>query len=133
MIGQFLGTKLEYPAVGISFGLDRLYIILEAREKDKIKTITEAFVIPINEKKEAEEIVRKLREAGIKTETDIMERGPSKNLQYADSLKIPFVLFVGEEEVKAKKFKLKEMSSGKEYSETVDEIVEKIKERRKEE
>ncbi len=133
MIGQFLGTKLEYPAVGISFGLDRLYIILESREKEKIKTITEVLVIPINAKKEAEELVRKLREAGIKTEADIMERGPSKNLQYADSLKIPFVLFVGEEEVKAKKFKLKEMRSGKEYNENVDAIIGKIKESRKEE
>lgn len=132
MIGQFLGTKLEYPAVGISFGLDRLYIILEAREKEKAKTITEVLVIPINAKKEAEEVVRKLRESGIKTETDIMERGPSKNLQYADSLKIPFVLFVGEEEIKAKKYKIKEMKSGKEYNENIDKVVELMRKHRKE-
>lgn len=131
MISQFLGTKLEYPAVGISFGLDRLYILLEAKEKEKKKTVTEVFVIPINMKKEAGALVRKLRETGIQTEVDIMSRGPSKNLQYADSLKIPFVLFVGEEEVKAKKYKLKEMQSGKEHTESVEGVIAKIKEKRK--
>ena len=130
MIGQFLGTKLEYPAVGISFGLDRLYLIIEAREKERVKTVTEVLVIPINAEKEAEEIAESLREHGIRTETDIMGRGPSKNLQYADALKIPFVLFVGEEEVKAKKYKLKNMKTGKECLETVEKVITNVKENR---
>ena len=130
MIGQFLGTKLEYPAVGISFGLDRLYLIIEAREKERVKTVTEVLVIPINAEKEAEEIAESLREHGIRTETDIMGRGPSKNLEYADALKIPFVLFVGEEEVKAKKYKLKNMKTGKECLETVEKVITNVKENR---
>ncbi|MEK6921197.1 MAG: histidine--tRNA ligase, partial [Nanoarchaeota archaeon] len=127
MIGQFLGTKLEYPAVGISFGLDRLYMIIEGREKEKVKTVTEVLVIPIHAEKEAELIAESLREEGIKTETDIMGRGPSKNLQYANALKIPFVLFVGEEEVKAKKYKLKNMKTGKETVATIEEIFKIVK------
>ncbi len=131
MIGQFLGTKLEYPAVGISFGLDRLYIIIETREKERVKTVTEVLVISINAEREAEKIAEALREQEIRTETDIMGRGPSKNLQYADSLKIPFVLFVGEEELKAKKYKLKNMKTGKESLESAERVIAVIKESRK--
>ncbi|MBI5072819.1 ATP phosphoribosyltransferase regulatory subunit [Candidatus Woesearchaeota archaeon] len=127
MIQQFLGSPQEYPAVGISFGLDRLYIIMEQREKEKPKTVTEVFVIPINTEKECAHIVQELRDENICTETDLMKRGPSKNLQYANSLGIPFVLFVGEEEVKAKKYKLKNMKTGNEEMLTVAECLHEIK------
>ena len=53
-----------------------------------------------------------------------MERGPSKNLQYADSLGIPYVLFVGKEELKQNKVKLKDMKSGKEQMMNAEELVE---------
>ena len=58
---------------------------------------------------------------------DIMGRGLSKNLDYANKLGIPFVLFVGEDELKAKKFKLKDMESGEESMLTVSGIVKKVK------
>ena len=130
IIQQFLGSAQEYPAVGISFGLDRLSIILEQRKKEKQKTITEVFVIPVipvNAEKLIAVLLNKLRDAGIKTETDLMKRGISKNLQYANSLGIPFVLFVGEEEVKIKKYKLKEMKTGKETMLSIDECIRILK------
>lgn len=127
MIQQFLGSPQEYPAVGISFGLDRLYIIMEQREKEKPKTVTEVFVIPINTEKECAPIVQQFRDENICTETDLMKRGPSKNLQYANSLGIPFVLFVGEEEVKVKKYKLKNMKTGNEEMLAISECMHEIK------
>ena len=123
MISQFLGSSQEYPAVGISFGLDRLFIILEKRKKQLKKTVTNLFVIPINTKEESTKIVAELRESGIKVETDLLQRGPSKNLAYANALGIPYVLFIGEDEVKAKKYKLKNMSTGKEENLSVSDIV----------
>ncbi len=50
-------------------------------------------------------------------------RGPSKNLQYANSMGIPYVLFVGEEELRQGKVKLKDMNSGKEQLMTAEELV----------
>jgi histidyl-tRNA synthetase len=123
MIQQFLGSPQEYPAVGISFGLDRICLLEKA---EKIKTVTQVFVVSIDKDKEAREIARALREAGIKTETDIVGRGPSKNLAYANSLGIPYVLFVGADEVKSKKYKFKNMKTGKEFSGKIEEIVEKL-------
>lgn len=126
MIGQFLGSTQEYPAVGISFGLDRLFIILEKRKKQMKKTVTRLFVIPINTKNETLKIVAELREKGVKVETDLLERGPSKNLAYANALGIPYVLFVGEDEVKSKKYKLKDMTTGKEEMLSLIELVTRL-------
>lgn len=120
MIQQFLGSTQEYPAVGISFGLERICFLEKA---EKIKTVTHVFVVSIDKDKQAREVAGKLREAGINTETDLVGRGPSKNLAYANSLGIPFVLFVGSEEVKKKKYKLKNMKTGKEISINIKKIV----------
>jgi histidyl-tRNA synthetase len=43
-----------------------------------------------------------------------MNRGLSKNIKYADAYNIPFVLFVGEDELKSGEFKLKNLKSGEE-------------------
>lgn len=130
MIQQFLGSPQEYPAVGISFGLDRIFLILESRLKAKEqsmqKTVTELFLIPINTEKHCQLLAEKFRDAGVKTEIDLMGRGPSKNLQYANSLGIPYVLFVGTDEIKKKKYKLKDMKTGKEIAETIEGVAKKI-------
>lgn len=127
MIGMFLGGGKEYPATGVSFGIEPIYEALKLSKKmDKRKTVTQVFVIPIQTLKTSMDITRKLRKAGINTEIDIMGRGISKNLSYANSMGIPFVLFVGEKEIKKKKFKLRNMKSGKEKMLKLGEIPKKI-------
>ncbi|GAF75020.1 unnamed protein product, partial [marine sediment metagenome] len=53
--------------------------------------------------------------------------GISKNLDYANSLKIPFVIFLGKKELKAKKFKLRDMKTGKEKLMTEKSLVKELK------
>ena len=115
MIGQFLGRG-EYPAVGTSFGLDRLYDAIIERNQGKaaIKTVTKVFVIPIGTIGKSIKIAQQFREAGIKTEIDLMGRGVSKNLNYANSLGIPYVIFIGEDELRQNKVKVRDMKSGEE-------------------
>ncbi|MFH1377077.1 MAG: histidine--tRNA ligase [Candidatus Woesearchaeota archaeon] len=124
MIGNFLGGKREYPAVGISFGLDRIVL---AMKKEKFENIVKVYVIPIGIKEKAFEIVEKLRENGINSDIDFNSRSISKNLDYASKLNIPYVIFLGEKELKLKKFKLKDMNSGKECLLDFKELVKKIK------
>lgn len=59
-------------------------------------------------------IALSLRGKGLKVDLDILVRGTFKYLQYADALSIPYVLIVGEDELKAEKLKLKNMESGEE-------------------
>jgi histidyl-tRNA synthetase len=124
LISSFLSSKQEYPAVGISFGLD---VLNDAIKKKSKQTVTQLFIIPINTQKESMKICQKFRDAGIKTEIDIMDRGPSKNLKYANSKSIPFIAFIGEDELKKGKVKLKDMNSGKEKFLSVDDAIAEIK------
>jgi len=126
MIGEFLG-KGDFPAVGISFGLDRIYDAFIENDKTSAKTVTQVFVIPIQTFEESLKIAEHLRNSGFKVEIDLAGKGPSKNLQYANSLGIPFVIFVGGEEVKAGKVKLKDMKSGEEKLVSVAEAIKLLK------
>src|SRR3989338_368899 len=114
MIGAFLEGNKDYPAVGIAFGLEPITEILKTRVKDVKKTVTKYFIIPIKTLKESLIVAKKLRDKEINTDIDLMDRGISKNLDYANSLGIPFVIIIGPEELKQKKVKVRDMKSGKE-------------------
>ncbi|HLG23789.1 MAG TPA: histidine--tRNA ligase [Candidatus Nanoarchaeia archaeon] len=113
MIGSLL-EKESVPAMGVSFGVDRIYDAMLEKNDEKPKTTVKVYVIPIKTVDESLEIVKKLRDSGINTDIDLIGKGPSKNLDYANALKIPYVLFVGKKELEEGKFKLRDMKSGKE-------------------
>ncbi|MBI2545866.1 histidine--tRNA ligase [Candidatus Woesearchaeota archaeon] len=130
MIQQFLGSKQEFPAVGISFGLDVIIDALKIEGKEK--TVTKVYIIPIGLKrgesaklslKDAIGIAQEFRNAGIAVDIDLVGRGVSKNLEYANALGIPFVAFIGEEEMKLNKVKIKNMQSGEEKLVSVEDAV----------
>lgn len=125
MIGMFIG-KGEYPATGISFGLEPIFEALKERRKESVKTVTQVLVIPIQTLKESIKIAKALRELGVKTEIDLLGRGISKNLNYANSLGIPYVIFVGKRELAKNKVKLRDMKSGKEILLSPEEIPKNI-------
>jgi len=123
MISGFLGSG-DYPATGISFGIEPIFeaLKLEKKVKEK-KTVTKVFIIPIRTMKESLEIAQELRESGVKTEVDLMGRGISKNLKYANSMSIPYVVFVGQKELDAGKLTLRDMKTGKEEKLSVKKIA----------
>jgi len=130
MIGSFLGKgNGNYPAVGISFGLDRIYDALIEKQKTRQKTAAKAYVIPIKALNESMKIAQQLREAGINTDIDLMEKGPSKNLEYANSLGIPYVIFVGKKELEDNKLKLRDMGSGEEGMLEIGELIKRLKDK----
>ena len=91
---------------GISFGLERLSSLA------KIKTEQEKYlIVSLNKDKETIKLANKLRKNKI---VSIFYGKPSKALDYANSYDYNKVIFVGEKEVKNKKFKIKDMKSGKE-------------------
>lgn len=124
MIGDFLGGNRKIPAVGISFGLEPLSVVLGARAKGK--SVAQLYIIPIGTQTESMVIAQQLRAAGMNVDMDLMDRGPSKNLDYARAMGIPFTLFIGQDELKAKKFKLRDMEKGKEELLTIKDIEKKM-------
>jgi len=102
--GSYLVDNIQ--CTGLSFGLDRLQKIASIK-LDNLQCL----IINIEQDKETIELAEKLRENEIIT---IILDKISKGLDYANKNKIPFVIFVGKEEIKQKKFKLRNMNSGKE-------------------
>ena len=123
MVGNFIGNNQKYPAVGVAFGLDRIELAIKLQEK----TTTKVYVIPIKQTQKASEVVNELRNKEINADMDLMGRSISKNLDYANVLGIPYVVFIGEDEVKKNKFKLRDMQSGKEELLPILDIIKKLK------
>jgi histidyl-tRNA synthetase len=98
-----------FQCTGISFGLERISNLFELKEDSAIEKY---LVISLEQDKEAIKLVQNLREKG--KSVQIYYGKPSKALDYANSYGINNVIFVGSDEVKAKKFKVKDMKSGKE-------------------
>ncbi|MEK6872913.1 MAG: ATP phosphoribosyltransferase regulatory subunit [Nanoarchaeota archaeon] len=103
--GSYLVNGIQ--STGISFGLDRLELLAKIKIPDK-----KVLIISLNQDKKAVLLADKIR--NLKVPCQIFYGKPTKALDYANSYSIPIVIFIGEEEVKKKKFKLKNMTTGKE-------------------
>ena len=103
--GSYLVNNVQ--STGISFGLDRLELISQIESGFK-----KILIISLNQDKKAISLADKIRSLNIPT--SIYYNKPGKALDYANSLNIPLVIFLGEKEVKSKKLKIKNMNTGKE-------------------
>ena len=117
----------ELAATGISFGIDRILDTIE--EKIQRKTKTKVFVIAVGRELavQAIELTQKLRKLGVNAELDLMQRGISKNLDYAGKKGIPYTIIIGQKELQKNCFKLRDMESGEEKLIKIGEL-EKLKE-----
>ncbi len=140
MIGKY--ANRDFPAVGVSFGLEPIAEAIKEQKKERRKTSTQVFIAPIVIErigaKKQEDIIKetfvlaeKLRKENINTEVDLMERVPAKNIEYANAMNIPFIVFLGENEVKEKKYKLRDLNARKEILVSVKELVEQVQNARK--
>lgn len=104
-VGKLLNRDIS--AVGISFGLERVTELANI----KVDSIPKVIVISIEEDKSALKLLKTLRSSGIPSM--IMTKATNA-LEYANSQSIPYVIFIGEDEVEKKKFKIKILASGEE-------------------
>ncbi|MBU0898642.1 MAG: histidine--tRNA ligase, partial [Nanoarchaeota archaeon] len=119
------------PATGVGIGVERILEILETKKmfpKD-LQPGPKVFIVPINDKakKEAFRLTQELRSAGISADTDLTGKKFKKNLEYADSQKIPYAIIIGEKEIKQKKYLLKDMAKRKESRLSLSGIINKLK------
>ncbi len=127
MIGKFMGGGREVPAVGVAFGLEPIMDTLKLQNKVGGKTGVTVFVVPLGTVAESLKIVQELRTTGVKAGFSLGMKRMSKNLEYANSLGIPYVLILGEDELKQKKVLLRDMKSGEQQLLTLKDIVRKLK------
>ena len=119
----------EAPATGISIGLDRLVYALMQKKEFKVKQ-SKPVVICIFNKNSMKEYIglqTLLRNAGISTEIYPGESKLKKQMEYANKIKSPAVILYGEDEIKSSKPTLRNLSTGKEKSIEIKELVNEIK------
>lgn len=114
IITDFIDNGNEYPAIGMSFGLDVIYEVLNKMNSDEEKPIVDLFVIPMDTKVESFKFTNALRREGIKVEIEKLDRRVKKSMNYANKGNIPFVTVIGNEEAANGKIKLKNMKTGEE-------------------
>ena len=117
--------------VGISFGADRIYDVLNTLDlypKDSINA-TQLLFINFGEKETAYclPLVTKARQAGIRTEMFPDAAKMKKQMSYANAKQIPFVVLAGENEMNEGKVTLKNMITGEQQMVSGDELVAIVK------
>ncbi len=122
----------DMSGVGISFGLDRIYLVMEELNLFPQAVNASSEVIFLNmgetEMSYAIKAVTKLRDLGIKTEIYPDKAKVGKQFQFADKKSIPFAVLVGSEEMAAEKFTLKNLVSGNQELVSFEELVNSIQE-----
>ena len=110
-------TDKKLPGVGISIGLTRLFYKLNEMNliKANKKAIADVLIIPmVDDLTIPIRIANKLRQEGTNTEVYLNNKKLKAKFKYADKLKIPYVIVIGEDEIKAQKYTLKNMETGEE-------------------
>ncbi|MEK9182367.1 MAG: histidine--tRNA ligase [Patescibacteria group bacterium] len=107
----------KIPAVGFGMGDVTTRDVLETYNLlPKYKPATELYICVLEEKYQnyANKLAQRLREEGLNVSVDYSNKKAGDQIKYADKNLIPFVVCIGENEVKNKEFKVKNLKSGEE-------------------
>lgn len=122
-------TDKVLPGVGMSIGLTRLFFILNdigLIKADK-KSISDVLVVSMVEDLEKSiEVANALRNAGINTEIYFDNKKIKAKFKYADKLNIPYVIVIGEDEIKSGLLTIKNMQEGTQEQLEIEKIIEKL-------
>ncbi|WP_090756410.1 histidine--tRNA ligase [Nonlabens sp. Hel1_33_55] len=121
----------DMSGVGISFGLDRIYLVMEELGlfPDTVKVGVQVLFINFGEVEASYclKLMFRFRESEIKTELYPDSGKMKKQMTYADKNDIPFVILAGEDEIESGKLTLKNMKTGEQNQLTADELINKFK------
>ena len=124
-------TDRKLPGVGISIGLTRLFYVLGEQgmlNGDLPTAPADVLILPMTEDLSAAvTLATKLRDAGVRTQLYTEQKKFKAKMNYADKLKVPYVYFLGEDEINAGVVSCKDMRTGEQVKLPRAEAVEKAK------
>ena len=123
-------TDKQLPGVGISIGLTRLFFVLEDQGylNDQLNTApADVLILPMTEDLSAAiALATQLRNAGVRTQLYGEQKKFKQKMSYADKLGVPYVIFLGEEEIASGVAAVKNMRTGEQVKVSPDEAVKLI-------
>ena len=124
-------TDKQLPGVGISIGLTRLFYVLgeQGMLNPELPTApADVLILPMTEDlSPAIALATQLRQAGIRTQLHCEQKKFKAKMSYADKLSIPYVIFLGEDEINAGVVACKDMKSGEQTKLNTQETIDRIK------
>jgi histidyl-tRNA synthetase len=127
LIGMFSGR--DVPAVGISLGIERIFMLMEEMgQLPALETTTKVWVTVFDEDSRAASLqaATALRAAGINTGVSDKLGKLGKQLKEADKRGVGFALVCGPSEIAAGTVVLKDLTSGEQFTGTVEEVVQRL-------
>lgn len=128
LAGYYTDKKL--PGVGISIGLTRLFFVLQDKKllnENPPASPADVLILPMtNDLGAAISLATQLRAQGIRTQLHCEKKKFKAKISYADKLAIPYVIFMGEDEIANHTVALKELASGEQTSTDFDAAVKRI-------
>ena len=118
------------PAVGFAAGLERVLLALESQNLlPKLDIKTEVFVVALGDeaKLPAFKLLEELRKNGVKAAMDYSGRSMKAQMKQANKCAAPYVVIIGEDEVKNNAVQLKNMTNSEQETVAFDKIVEHLK------
>ena len=121
IITNFVGDGNNYPAIGLSFGLEPIFVILKMEEVES--SLIDIYMVPLDTFTDTLSLATKLREKGYKVLIEMNKKKIGKCFEYAEREKIKYVMILGENEINSGTFKIKDMQEKCEYSFNYDELL----------
>lgn len=121
--------KRDLPATGVAGGIERLMISLErAGLFPKIAPACKVFVATAQDeiRPQAVRLVQTLRDGGVSTELDLKKRSLSKQLEYANAIRVPYVIVLGQKEIQSQTVKIKNMETRTEIEVSLQNLPAKL-------
>lgn len=124
-------TDKKLPGVGISIGLTRLFFVLQDKDylnQNPPASPADVMILPMtDEVSPAIELATRLRDNGIRVQLHCEKKKFKAKITYADKLAIPYVIFMGEDEIKNNVVALKELATGEQTNTGFDEALARIR------
>lgn len=123
IITSFIDDGNEYPAVGMTFGLDVIYEVMSRVKDGGNRSFVDLYVIPMGTEKASFLLASHLRTLGVNVEIEKNKRKVKKSMEYANKTGIPFTCVIGSNEVEEGKLSIKDMRNGKQIQFEIDDAV----------
>lgn len=125
IITNFMDNGNNYPAVGLSFGLEPIFVILK-QEMEKTRLI-DIYMVPLDTNSEVLKLATEFRELGYRVLIEMNKKKVGKCFEYAERNNIKYVMIIGDNEVNTNVYKIKDMDKKEEYSYNYSELLEYLK------
>ena len=122
IITNFMDNGNSYPAIGLSFGLEPIFVILkQMMEKNRLIDI---YMVPLDTDVETLRLATKFRSMGYRVLIEMNKKKVGKCFEYAERNNIKYVMIIGMDEVNSGVYKIKDMDKKEEYSYSIEKLIE---------